>query len=194
MFEATWSKKYGRSQMTKIKQRTTALTTAEVDEWFTAHLPYIRTTLITHLRLCENPVLFGTMSEDERHRARVCAYESGVIACRRIIEFLGLSISYKPTYHLVEKRDYYAAKEDGNAYEIKIVDLGGSWVELTTLSDQEKDLLTKVYLTGHRATAHLTYGSPYQGEWKIFHDAVRLVDRLLKIHLYDIVGKTQTIQ
>lgn len=40
-------------------------------------------------------------------------------------------------------------------------------------NDQKKELLQKIYLTGHRAIDHLTDGSPYQGEWEIFHEAVK---------------------
>lgn len=179
--------------MKKLTSRTTPLTQDQVDAWFRAHLPYLRVSLTNHLRVCEDPTLFGSMSEQERHRARVCAYEIGVLTCRKFIEFLGLSIKYNP-YQLIEKRDYYAALEDGNSYEVKVTDLGGKWVELSKLTAQEKELLQKIYLTGHRATVHLTDGSPYQGEWEIFHDAVKLVDRLLKEHLFDIVGKTPIIQ
>jgi hypothetical protein len=179
--------------MTQVKNRTIPLTQGQINEWFEDHLPYQRVSLTNHLRLCENPGLFGTMTEDERHRVRICAYEIGVLTCRKFVEFLGLSIKYKP-YRLVEKRDYYTALEDGNSYEVKVVDLGGKWIEIVRLTDDEKNILTKIYLTGHRATVHLTDGSPYQGEWKIFHDAVKLVDRLLKEQLFDIVAKTSTLQ
>jgi len=179
--------------MKSLTNRTTPLTQDQVDAWFRAHLPYLRVSLTNHLRLCENPELFGTMTDSERHRVRVCAYEVGVLTCRKFIEFLGLSIKYNP-YRLVEKRDYYTALEDGNSYEVKVVDLGGNWIELSKLTDNEKELLRKIYLTGHRATVHLTDGSPYQGEWEIFHDAVKLVDKLLKEHLFDVVGKSATIQ
>lgn len=178
--------------MPKLKNRTTPLTKDQIDAWFNAHLPYLRVSLTNHLRVCEEPTLFASMSEQERHRARVCAYESGVLTCRKFIEFLGLSIKYNP-YRLVEQREYYAALEDRNSYEVKVIDLGGKWVELSKLTDQERELLQKIYLTGHRATVHLTDGSPYQGESEIFHDAVKLVDRLLKEHLFDVVGKTPTI-
>jgi hypothetical protein len=179
--------------MTKIKTRETTLTQEQVATWFTAHLPYLRVSLTNHLRLVEDPSLFGTMTESERHRVRVCTYEVGVLTCRKFIEFLGLTIKYNP-YELIERRDYYPAKEDGKSYEVKVVDLGGKWVELPKLTPTEKDILQKVYLTGHRATVHLTDGSPYQGEWHIFHDAVKLVDRLLKENLYDVVGITPTLQ
>lgn len=177
----------------QILARTIPLTNAEKDLWFKTHLPYVRVSLTNHLRLVENPSLLGTATEDERHRARICTYEIGVVTCRRFIEFLGLSIAYNP-YRLIEKRDYYAAKEDGKAYEVKVIDLGGKWVELNDLTDNEKDLLMRIYLTGHRASVHLTDGSPYQGEWKIFDQAAKLVDSLLKKHLFDIVGVTPTIQ
>jgi hypothetical protein len=133
------------------------------------------------------------MTNKERHRVRICTYEIGVVTCRKFIEFFGLSIAYKP-YRLVESRNYYAAKEDGKAYEVKIIDLGGKWIELNNLTATEKDLLTKIYLTGHRATVHLTDSSPYQGEWQIFDEAVLLVDKLLKENLFDVIGRIPTTQ
>lgn len=177
----------------KILSRTNPLTQDEKEAWFKSHLPYIRVSLTNHLRVRENPNLFGTMTEDEKHRTRICTYEIGVVTCRRIIEFLGMSIAYNP-YRLVQKRDYYAALEDGNAYEVKVVDLGGKWVDIATLTEDQKNLLRRIYLTGHRASVHLTDGSPYQGEWEIFDDAVKLVDGLLKRHLFDEIGILPSIQ
>jgi hypothetical protein len=178
--------------MIKIRTRTTPLTQEQVDTWFRAHLPYLRVSLTNHIRLTTNPALFSNMTIQERGRVTICTYEVGVLTCRKFIEFLGLSVQHNP-FRLVEKRDYYRA-EDGNSYEVKIVDLGGRWVQLNNLRNEEMDLLKRMHLTGHRATVHLTDGSPYQGEWEIFNDAVNLVDRLLKENLYDIVGRPMTIQ
>lgn len=177
----------------RILARTVPLTQEQKDRWFETHLPYVRTSLLNHLRVCEDPNLLGNMTEDEKHRVRVCCYEAGVLTCRRFIEFLGLTVAYNP-YKLVEKKDYYTAREDGNAYEVKVVDLGGTWVDPNALTDKQRDLLQRIYLTGHRASVHLTDGSPYQGEYEIFHDAVKLVDGLLKKHLFDVVGINPSIQ
>lgn len=180
--------------MPRLLTRTSPLTAIERAAWFRAHLPYLRVALTNHIRLSKNQALFGSMPMPEQHRVRICTYEVGVLTCRKFIEFFGLGITYKPTYKLIEARGYVTAKEDGNSYEVKIVDLGGRWVELAQLTDIEKDLLAKIYLTGHRATVHLTDSSPYQGEWEIFDDAVTLVDRLLKLNLFDVVGEEARLQ
>ena len=173
--------------MPQLRSRTYPLTEKEKEKWFKDHLPYLRVQLTNHIRMENNPELLQGIAEEEKYRVRVCTYEAGVVTCRKFIEFMGIGIKYNP-YRLVKSRGYYSAPEDNNSYEVKIVDLGGKWVELSDLTSDEQDLLQRMYLTGHRATAHLTDSSPYQGEWKIFNDAVLLVDRLLKEYLYDVVG------
>jgi len=109
-----------------IPARTNPLIPDEKAAWFRAHMPYLRASLTNHIRLSSDPGLFGSMRPEERRRVTICTYEIGVVTCRKFIEFPGLSIAYNP-YRLIEKRDYYPAKEDGNAYEVKVIDLGGTW-------------------------------------------------------------------
>lgn len=127
--------------MSKLQNRTTLLTQDQIDAWFETHLPYLRVSLTNHLRVCEDTTLFGSMSEPERHRVRICAYEVGVLTCRKFIEFPGLSIKYNP-YQLIEKRDYYAP-EDKKSYEVKVTDLGGEWVEISRLTTKKKNFYKK---------------------------------------------------
>lgn len=79
------------------------------------------------------------------------------------------------------------SREDNKSYEVKIVDLGGKWVIPHNLTNNDRDLLIKTYVTTNKATAHLTYGDPYGGEPLILYDGSELIYRLLKENLYNIV-------
>lgn len=174
--------------MKTSKHRTTPLTQTEIEEFFNSHLPYRQAMLTTHKLITKDkPQYQREISKDIVHKLNICGVEASIIACRMFIEFLGLGIKYSPL-HLVQRRDYFTA-EDGNSYEVKVIDLGGRWIEINSLIEVEKDLLARMYLTGHRSTAHLTYNAPYGGQWEIIHNGIELVSRLLKSHLYDIVGK-----
>lgn len=172
--------------------RTTPLTATEVDEFFDKHLPYRQSMLLTHKLISKDrPELLGSLPKELRHRIMVCNVEASLIASRMFIEFLGLGIRYP--LRLVQSRSYFVTA-DGNSYEVKVVDLGGHWVELTSLSTSEQQLIANLYVLGHVATAHLTYNSPFGGQWQLIHEGVDLVSRLLKEHLYDVVGKEIKIQ
>jgi len=179
--------------MKALKQRTIPLTEDEIKEFFDKHLPYRQTMLTTHKFVNKDePDYQKHISEDIKHKINVCGVEASLIACRMFIEFLGLGIKYDPL-RLVQSRNYFRA-EDGNSYEVKVVDLGGQWVDIDILTAEEQDLLARMCLTGHRATAHLTFNAPYGGEWKIIHEGIDLVSRLLKTNLYDIVEQEIKIQ
>lgn len=170
--------------------RTEPLNENDINERFEVHLPYLRSCLLNHVWLDDNPQILGGLPENEKHRIRISTYESGGIVARR---FMGLGIRYNPL-RLNQNRRYYEVPEDNNSYEEKIVDLGGDWVDPTKLKEEEQDLLARIYLIAHRASAHLTHKSPYQGEWKIFNEAILLIDRLLKEHLYKVINQETKIK
>lgn len=179
--------------MKTLNKRIRPLTLAEVQEFFDEHLPYRQTLLTTHKLITADQPHFQTLLPNElRHKINVSSVEASLISSRMFMEFLGLGIKYNPR-RLVQNRKYFAA-EDGNSYEVKIIDLGGQWVDINKLAAQEQDLLARLYLTGHRATAHLTHNAPYGGEWRIIHNGVTLIGRLLKENLYDIVGQAVKAQ
>src|SRR5213594_3245373 len=94
----------------------------------------------------------------------ICAYESGLIECRVLMEFLGLGISYRTgSPVLVEKHDYFSF--DGiKTDEVKAIDVGGTFAKISNLSVSEKQLLATVYHMAHKATAHFTLGSDHMDD------------------------------
>jgi hypothetical protein len=174
--------------MRTTTSRTTPLTTSEIDEFFNDHLPYRQSMLTTHKLISKDrKELLGRLPDELRDKLMVAGVEASLVACRMSIEFLGLGIKHNPL-RLVPNHSYFLA-EDGNSYEVKVVDLGGQWVDINKLTTAEQDLVANIFLTGHRATAHLTYNAPGGGQWRIIHDGIELVSKLLKENLYDIVNR-----
>ena len=120
----------------------------------------------------------------EMYDLAICAYEAGQIAGRMFIDFLGLGVKSRT---LQTMRTYEKPDDD-----VKVVDLGGKFVDLPSLSEAEKELLARLHEAGSKTTAHLTYpssGSAAVPFWPDYESAVRLVERLLKEHLYDVVKR-----
>lgn len=170
--------------MPAIKKRATPLTAAEREEFFdpNGHLAYRYTMLWTHKKRAETPDL------ETCHL--VCSFEASLVACRVFMEFLGLGVKYTQTGEpqLVERREYYSADRK-TTDEVKVIDLGGTFAELVHIAPLEQSLLANVYYMAHKATAHLTYRARFVEPADRVHDAIPLIDRLLRIHLYDIVGR-----
>lgn len=119
----------------------------------------------------------------------ICAFESSLIVCRVLMEFLGLGVKHDATGPvLIEKREYFSP--DGRTTdEVKVIDIGGTFATISSLSAGERQCLATVYHMAHKSTAHLTFGAPFMADAGIVHQCVPVVDRLLHENLYDIVGK-----
>ncbi len=169
-----------------MTQRITPLTEDEKIEWFVLHLPYRQKMLTTYgLITKDRPEYQQAIPKEILENMNICSAEASRIACRLFIEFMGLGTNRNG--ELIENRNYHK-ESNGYSYEIKIIDLGGKWVSLNDLKPNEKKLLERTNMTGHKATAHLTFNAPYGGEHEIIYDSVELINRLLKTHLYDIVN------
>ncbi len=166
-----------------MTHRTIPLTENDKKKFLNQHLPYRLNILNTYKLITKDrPDYQDKIPQEILGRLNDCSAEASRISCRMFIEFMGLSTRNRK---LIVKRDYY--KSDGNSYEVKIVDLGGKWVDPSNLTPDEQDLLAKTYETGNKATAHLTHKAPYGGEHEIIYDSIELINRLLKTYLYDFV-------
>ena len=111
---------------------------------------------------------------------------ASLVACRMFIQFLGLKLEKKELY-LEENRSYF--NSSGRSDEVKVINLGGKFVYLHELKAEEKDLLAAAYHGANRATGHLTFGAEDSFDASRLPKVVDLICRLLKGHLYDVVGR-----
>ncbi|MBL4652657.1 MAG: hypothetical protein JKY53_07300 [Flavobacteriales bacterium] len=165
--------------MAYIQQRFESLNENEINGFFNNHLKY-------RLQMLETVSLLGSKYPPETP-LWTCMYESMQISRRMFIEFLGLGIS-KESPVLRQDRRYFSL--DGtNSYEIKITDLGGRFVEINTLTEKDKELLAHAYMSGNRATAHLTFNAPFVPNPSKVLSASKLIRKLIKENLEMEAGK-----
>ena len=94
--------------------------------------------------------------------------EATLMAGRQLIQFLGFNIDYpddkegRPT--LIKDTEYHNYKRCCEKYtdEVKITDLGGSFLKLESLTDAEKSILVEFCHGASKSTAHLTEGSGHK--------------------------------
>ncbi len=167
----------------QIFSRTSPLTNGQIDEFFAdhGHLAYRHTMLLAHMEKDRKEEL------QNHYELAICAFEASLLTCRMFMTFLGLGITRQPKLSLIEKREYFEI--GGKTDEVKVIDLGGQFVNLVDLAQSERDLLARVYNAASKATAHFTYGSKPDPDPNDLHPAATLVDKLLRKNLYDIVNK-----
>ena len=166
--------------MPKYLKSRSPLSPSDVNEFFDTHghLNYRYTMLWRHKRATK--IAYGDA---------ICAFESSLIVCRVFMEFLGLGVRNTAAGPvLMQKQDYFSL--DGiTTDEVKVIDIGGTFANISRLTAAESEVLAKVYHMAHKSTAHLTFKAPHVDHPGLVHQCIPVVDRLLRENLYDIVGK-----
>ncbi len=170
--------------MPKIAARS-PLPASDVASFFDiqGHLNYRYTMLWRHKTIVD-----AKMTVD--YADAICAFESSLLMCRVFIEFLGLGINYSAGSPLLVEKQNYFSLDGATSDEVKVIDVGGTFVKISDIDDSEKRLLATVFHMAHKATAHLTLGALYMEDAGIVHQCVPVVDRLLRKNLYEVVGET----
>ncbi len=165
-----------------LTARSVPLTAAEKWTFFepNGHLAYRRTMLLLHRHLIDQG--------EKKSGTLIVALEASFVAIRVFIQFLGLGSKHSGSgLKLVANTSYPAFA--GHSHEVKVKDLGGKFVDPNSLPPHEAEELAKFYDGVSKATAHLTFASGHQLDLNRTHDVVKVVDRLLKSHLYDVTGE-----
>jgi hypothetical protein len=113
--------------------------------------------------------------------------EAAIIAGRQLIQFLGFGIKYNGEGRpmLSECTNYHDYPKDGDKYtdEVKIVDLGGSFLRLESLTEEQRSILAEFYQGASKSTAHLTEGSDHKLR-DVFCPGCELILKLVSKALY----------
>jgi hypothetical protein len=107
--------------------------------------------------------------------------EAGVVAGRLLLQFLGLGIRRKGGLTLVESRGYHT--ENGFTDEVKITDLGGSFVEVASLDAATTDTLAEFHNGASKASAHFTWDSGHQLDLDNLRRCIPIIRNLVLAHL-----------
>jgi len=155
-----------------------SLSIEEIDMFFETHLPYRLAMLNTFNNNIWNDSEFR--KSPDYIKLRICAVESSRIAGRFFIQFMGLKV----------ERGVLISTTKVNRDDVQLCDLGGTNINPLTLNDRDKEILIKVYITGNKSTAHITFDSLKNTGYPDILDAgTNLINKLLKDNLYNIVSK-----
>ena len=150
-----------------------------VDRFFEKDLPYRLDMMNAFKSNIWNSPSF--IDASDAVKLKICAAESSRIVQRVFIQFMGLSVTAKKNLinSTMKMND-----------DVLISDLGGFIVDPQKLSDSEKDILVKAYVTGNKSTAHITFNSTNNtGYPEVLSLGADLINKLLKENLFDIVGR-----
>jgi hypothetical protein len=114
--------------------------------------------------------------------------EAALMAGRQLIQFLGLTIKFQNGKFVLteeEKEKYKSYKKDGAQYtdEVKIVDLGGEFLKISELDDNEARILREFVHAANKSTAHLTEGSGHHlwdKDGEVFYGGCEIITRLVE--------------
>jgi hypothetical protein len=106
------------------------------------------------------------------------AFEAGAVAGRVLLDFLGVGLDRKTQTLRASRHSPKAVDTD----DVKVVDLGGNYVCISSLSESERDALQKFIRGVHKACAHLTIDSDHQLTVDVFRTAAPIIIRLYEMH------------
>ena len=151
------------------------LSEMETQDMLNQHIPYrIR------LLLDASPRLPSRCDPDNQ------AFEAGTVSGRILLGFIGLRYDEK-TRQLKPEREN-RINQAGLTDDVTVRDVGGTFVELTTLSATEAETLGKFIHGAHKACAHFTMGSGHRLDVPTYQQAVPIILRLLRECLPNKVG------
>ena len=81
--------------------------------------------------------------------------EAGIVAGRLLLQFLGLGFTRKGGLTLIPSREYHT--DNGFTDEVKVIDIGGRFVDIATLDAETADALAHFHNGASKASAHFTW-------------------------------------
>jgi hypothetical protein len=146
------------------------LTASQIDEYFAIHLPYRTRILLAHYRMTREPWR-GDRAQLE------AAFEASLITGRMYLNVLGVSKN---------RRDDLVPSSPQDD-DVSAADLGGTPVDIDTLTPDDVSLFTGFLKMADKGAAHLTM--PMQHPVEQTHIAIVRICELVKAHLYDATGR-----
>ena len=162
------------------------LSHAQIDEYFNKHLPYRTRIMLAHKKIWDSgwhqrqsP---GPFTLDERNVIRQACFEASVVNGRLLLNMLGVHKNGQG--RLVDNVF--------RADDVSVEDLGGKLLHPSTtpLPPADSDLFVRFLCMADKAAAHLTIPRDHTTALIERHDAVDRIVDYLKMHLYDVAGRT----
>ncbi len=150
------------------------LSESEINEYFEKHLPYRVGIMLAHYKMTRP-------GRTDGHAWLAPCFEASVITGRSMLNVLGV-FKRKKTDVLYNKTPSEYGDDDVHAN-----DLGGTFVNVDTLPETDKQLFTRFIRMADKACAHLTTPQPH--DWQNTHEAIRRICHYLRLHLFRAAGR-----
>ena len=138
-----------------------------VMEFLTIHVPY----RVWMLEAAVSRVPAKT-NEDSAY------FEAGTVSGRLLLDFLGIGMDKGK---LANRRDYKV--KGGKTDDVKVVDLGGRWVDVLAIDPYESETLEAFHIGASKACAHFTWDSDHELDHETYKEAAPIIRRLAIHHL-----------
>lgn len=163
------------------------LTESEKEEILFDHIPY-KLTQLRHHHYYKDKFRTQILARDQTlyRKHEICAIEIAFVAGRLFLEFLGISLD-KNTNQIVERQSHLIRSDD-----LFITDFGCNPVQLSSLTQNERDTLSTFYNRANKGSGHFTWQKRQVDGYESVDDGTIIIERLLKTHLYDKLGLNMT--
>jgi hypothetical protein len=104
------------------------------------------------------------------------AFEACAVSGRLVLSFLG--IGYDGNARTLKQEREYKATDD-----VKVTDVGGRFVEIDELTDDQRAILARFIHGVHKACAHFTWNSQHSLDVDNYKAAAALIIELYEKHL-----------
>lgn len=148
------------------------LTSEQLDEYFKIHLPYRNRILLAHKNICARGPYHGDPAILQS------CFEVSLITGRMYLNVLGIG----KVNSRIERPIYHTDDDNLNAE-----DLGGNLVDLSTLSQIDKDDFLNFLVMADKGAAHLTM--PRVHNWENTHVVIDKIVNFIKTNIYKPAGR-----
>ena len=143
----------------------------EVVEYLDKHVPYRVNIMLAQYRIALQHLPVSKDIND-------ACYIASLVTARMFLNMLGIGKDFHATRLLCFKP---------LDTDVCVDDMGGTLIDPATLPSADQDLLLNFLKMADQAAAHFTV--PINHNWQMSHKVILLVYELLKVNLYDRVGR-----
>jgi hypothetical protein len=142
----------------------------QIEEYFTTHLPYRTRVLLAHYKMTRNPWTQNIAWLE-------ACFVASLVTGRLFLNMLGIGKKGRIV-------DRFSPRPD----DVTVEDLGGTILDPSTLTPEEKKLFLDFLLMADKAAAHFTM--PMKHDWTKTHDVILRIHHYLRGNLYDRAGRS----
>jgi hypothetical protein len=154
------------------------LTKEDVEEYFDNHLPYRTRILLAHYKM-RHTVSGEFVPWTGKQVFLDACFVASLVTARLYLNMLGIGKDGKGT----TLKPYTGQRDD-----VMVDHLGGKLVDISTISEDDQNMLLSFIIMADKAGAHFTVPKPH--DRTTIPNVIVMIHGLVKTHLYDATGRS----